>query len=168
MSFTKSLLGALSVTLVFSALAFAQQPQSPPGDDGVTQRKMRTREGRGQGHRMRGPGGLAMIRGLDLTEEQRAQYREIVERQVASTKAQRDELAQLRQKRAAGTFTQEDEARAQALRQEIHNSMQGIRAEVNSILTPEQRAKLAEIESQRKSRMDERMKRREKFKTTPQ
>ncbi len=168
MSFTKSLLGTLSLTLVASAMVFAQQPQNSPTDDGVTQRKMRPREGRGAGQRMRGPGGMRALRHLDLTDEQRAQYREIVERQVASTKAQRDELSQLRQKRASGTFTPEDEARAQALREEIHNSMQGVSAELNNILTPDQRAKLEEIESQRKSHMEERMKRREKFKTNPQ
>jgi protein CpxP len=166
MSFTKSLIGALSLILVLSAMVFAQQPQTSPGEDGATQRKMRPREGRGPGHR--GRGGFGMLRRLDLTDEQRAQHREIVERHMANTKGQRDELAQLRQKRAAGTLTPEDEARAQSLREEIQNSMQGIRAELNSILTPEQQAKLQELESQRRSRMGERMKGREKFKTTPQ
>src|SRR5438445_11867900 len=87
---------------------------------------------------------------LNLTEEQRQQKRAIVQRHLEGTSAQREELSKLRQKRIAGMFTAEDEARAQALRQELHDSLKGIRNEVNGILTPEQRSKLLQIETKRK------------------
>jgi Spy/CpxP family protein refolding chaperone len=100
------------------------------------------------------------MRELNLTEEQRAQHREIMERHAAVTKAQREELVQLRQKRASGALTPDDEARAQALRQELQTSMESMRAEFANTLTPEQRAKLAELQNERKSRFEERKKRR--------
>lgn len=168
MVFTKSLVGMLTCILALSAAVIAQQPQASPGEGGSIQQKRRLREGRGFGDRMRGRGRLPFLRELNLTEEQRTQHREIMQRHAASTKAQRDELAQIRQKRVSGSLTAEDEAKAQALRQELQASMQSMKAELASILTPEQRARLAELESKRRSRMDERMKRRERFRTDPQ
>lgn len=168
MIFTKTLIGFLTCLLVLSAAAIAQQPQNPPGEEGSVQQKRRPRDGRGFGDRMREPGRFPLFRELNLTEEQRAQHRAIVQRHVASTKTQRDELAQLRQKRVSGTLTSEDEARATALRQELQASVESIRAELASLLTPEQRDQLAELESKRRSRMEERMKRREKLRPAPQ
>ncbi|MDQ3472553.1 MAG: hypothetical protein M3447_02325, partial [Acidobacteriota bacterium] len=80
----------------------------------------------------------------------------IVQRQLGNTKAQREELFKLREKRFAGTLTPEDEARVQSLRREIRDSMQGIRAEMEAVLTPEQRARLEQLKSERKERRDER------------
>lgn len=159
MSFMGSFVGALSLTLVFGAAVFAQETQNPPADNSV---KKQGKHKEGRGHRMGRPGGLGFgLRKLNLTEEQRAQLRQIMERHRESTKAQRDELAQLRQKRAGGSLTVDDEARANALRQELRASRESIHVELRSILTDEQRAKLQELETERRARMGDRMRRRQ-------
>jgi Spy/CpxP family protein refolding chaperone len=95
------------------------------------------------------------MRELNLTEEQRSQQRAIVQRHLASTKGQREELFKLREKRIAGTFTDEDIARVRALRQEMHDSMEGIRTEMEGVLTTEQRAQLEQLKAERKARHEE-------------
>jgi protein CpxP len=121
---------------------------------------MRHRDGRGHDKRG-GPGHLGLMRELNLTEDQKQQQRTIVERQLQSTKAQREELFKLREKRMDGTFTADDEARAKTLREEIHNSMQGIHNEIEATLTSEQRTKLEQIKSERKAKREEMFRRRE-------
>jgi len=84
-----------------------------------------------------------------------------MQRRMASTKNQREELFRLREKRIAGTFAAEDNARAKALREEIHNSMEGVRAEMESVLTAEQKAKLESLKTERKAQHEQRVKQRE-------
>ncbi len=166
----RSLPGAIGLLLALSTAGFAQQPQDPtPNREG---RPGRTWEGKG--HRRNkmarhGFGKLSRMRELNLTEEQRQQHRAIMERHLESIKAQREELFKLREKRIAGTFTADDEARAKALRQEIHNSMQSSQTEIANILTPEQRTKLEEFKAERKARHSEmRTRRRERLNDIPQ
>lgn len=146
---------ALLITLIMTlgAVAYGQEPQTPAQDGGEL---MRPREGRGQGRMGRGGGhGFGKLRGmreLNLTDEQRQQQRAIVQRHLESLKTHREELFKLGEKRAQGTLSAEDGARAKALRQEIHNSMQGALTEIESILTPEQRAKLDQLKTERKAR----------------
>jgi Spy/CpxP family protein refolding chaperone len=109
------------------------------------------------------------MRELNLSEEQRQQQRAIVQRHLESIKVQREELIKLGEKRQEGNLTAEDGARAKALRQEIHNSMQAAHNEIESILTPEQRTKLEQLKTERKARHDEMLKRRqERRENTPQ
>ncbi|MCA1603822.1 MAG: Spy/CpxP family protein refolding chaperone [Acidobacteria bacterium] len=163
----------MSLTLAFGAIAYGQQPQTPAQDGGIRGEGMRHREGRSH-KRMgrRGRHGFGKFRGmreLNLTDEQRQQQQAIVQRHLESVKAQREELFKLREKRAQGNFTAEDEARAKALRQEIHNSTQSVHTEIESILTPEQRTKLEQFKTERKARHDEVLKRRqERRENTPQ
>ena len=158
--------------------ANGQEPQFPSaGQDNAVraERQERVRERRERmGQRKRFDEGLAgerrmgrhagagrFMRELNLTEQQRQQRRAIVERRLESTKAQREELQRLGDKRRAGTFTAEDEARAKALHQELRRSMEGIRGEMDAVLTAEQRAKLDELKSERKQRMEQRLKERQ-------
>lgn len=133
---------------------------------------MRHREGRRHAKIARvGRPGWAGFRGmpeLNLTQDQRLQQRAIMERHLESIKANREELFKLREKRAQGTFTTDDEARAKALRQEIHNSRQGAHSEIEGILTPEQRTKLEQFKAERKARHEEILKRRQERRDTPQ
>lgn len=163
----------ISLTLALGAVAYGQQPQNPTQDNGQRGEGMRHREGRSQDSMGRGGrhgfGKFPGLRELNLTDEQRQQQRLIVERHLESVKIQREELFKLRDKREQGNFTDEDKARAQALRQEIHSSMQGAQTEIESILTPEQRTKLEQIKTERKARHNERLKRRpERGENTPQ
>ena len=104
---------------------------------------------------------------LGLTNEQREQQRSIVRSHLVATKSQREQLFQLREKRLEGTFTPEDQERAKVLRQEIRNSMAGIRQEMLNVLTPEQRSQLDALRLERKQRRQEMMKRREELRKRP-
>ena len=179
MSLKKTLPGISGIILTFGMVAFAQQPQTPTTTPDVTpknerlERKERLRErldGMG-GHDKEGFGrrGRAnLMQGLNLSEAQREQIRAITQRRLESTKAQREELSRLREKRIAGTFSAEDEARAKALRQEIHAAMEGIRTETAGVLTAEQKARVEELQKERKARLEERMKERQELRNKPQ
>ena len=152
--FLRKISSVILAVLALTAVTYAQQkPASTPEKMGSDQEGPRAgrRHGRMGRHR-----GLAGMRELNLTEEQRQQQRAIVQRQLGNTKAQREELFKLREKRFAGTMTPEDEARVQSVRREIRDSMQGIRAEMEAVLTPEQRARLEQLKSERRARRDER------------
>jgi len=99
-----------------------------------------------------------LLQGLNLSEAQREQIHAITQRRLESTKAQREELFKLRDKRVAGTVSADDEARARALRQEIRAAMEGIRIETAGVLTAEQKARLEELQKERKAKHEERMK----------
>jgi Spy/CpxP family protein refolding chaperone len=163
--FLRRILPLLILTVAFGAIAYGQQPQSPAPGDGIGRGSMRHREGlsherAGRGGRY-GFGTLRAMRELNLTDEQRQQQRVIVQRHLESVKAQREELFKLGEKRDQGNLTAEDGARAKALRQEIHNSRQSAQTEIESILTPEQRTKLEQLKTERKTRHDEMLKRRQ-------
>jgi protein CpxP len=160
----------ISLTLALGTLAYGQEPQTPSQDGGTRGERMRPREGRG--HQKIGQAGRGEFRGmreLDLTDQQRQQQKAIVQRHLESVKAQREELFKLGEKRAEGNLTDEDGARAKALRQEIHNSMQSAQAEIQSILTPEQRTKLEQLKTERKAGRDEMLlkRRQEQRENTP-
>jgi Spy/CpxP family protein refolding chaperone len=154
----RSLLAILSLVLAFSAIALAQQPKAPAPDNEGANREGR-RHGRHEGMGRHRPGLLA-LRELNLNDEQRQQVRAAMQRQLESTKSQREELFKLREKRMAGTLTSEDEARAMALHQELRDSMKGVEGEIEGILTPEQRTSLEQIRKERSARHEERLKNR--------
>lgn len=148
---------ALGVTLAFGANAFAQQQ----GGDSQQQQQQK-REGRRRG----GPRGadFGMMRGLrelNLTEAQQQQVRAVFDRFNASIKPQRDQLMALRDQFEAGNAPADAQERVKALRAQIHESSKSMRAEILSILTPEQRTKLEQTEKERKARRDEMRQRRE-------
>ena len=169
----KSLFGVVGIMLVVGMGVCAQETQSqtPSTQDGARQRervermekrreRMGNREGRGlREGRERGMGHL--MRKLNLTEEQRQQSRTIMQRRLESTKLQREELFKLREKRIAGTFTADDEARAKALHQEIRTAMEGVRNEMDGVLTAEQKTKLEGLKKERKEKMELRKKERQ-------
>ena len=130
----------------------------------------------------RGPGGpmgaFGLLRGLDLTEEQRAQVRQIMQ-------GHRDEFRAVEQRLQAAHRAQQDaveatpfdenavraraadvaaiQADAVVLRAKVHS-------DVFAVLTPEQQAKAAELKTQREQRMQERrqqMQQRRQQRATP-
>jgi Spy/CpxP family protein refolding chaperone len=112
----------------------------------------------------RGPGGpmgeFGLLRGLDLTEDQRAQVRQVMqshrdefravgERLRAAQRAQQDAVTAtpfdeqaVRARAAEVAAAQADEA---VLRAKVHS-------DVFAVLTPEQQAKAAELKAQREQR----------------
>lgn len=151
--FFRRILSTSLALLALTAITYAHQQQTPAEENQVSGQKG-PREGRRHG-RMGRHRGFAALHKLNLSEEQRQQQRAILQRQLGTTKAQREELFKLREKRLVGTLTAEDQARAQALRRELRDSMQSSRTEMESVLTAEQRAKLEELKTQRKGRRDE-------------
>ena len=147
-------------------------------------------------HERRGPGGsgghagpgrfgrggfgspMAMLRQLDLTDDQRTQVRQVMEshrdelravgeRVRAAQRAQRDAVASTQfDEQAVRTKAAElaaAEADAAVLRAKVHS-------EVFAVLTPEQQAKAAELKAQREARAQqfrERMKQRQQRRATP-
>ncbi len=163
----KSLITVLGTILAFGTIVLAQQTQTqtPDADARLKSRSERfAARGERRGHRQRmGHRGDAghLMRELNLTDEQRQQSRAIMQRRLAGTKSQREELFALREKRIAGTFTADDEARAKALRQEMRASMEGIHAEMEGILTAEQKTKLEQLKQERKAKFEHRLKERQ-------
>jgi Spy/CpxP family protein refolding chaperone len=99
-----------------------------------------------------------MLRGVDASDEQRRQIRDIAQRAAADLKAQRDAGRTLRE-RQMQLFTQPnvDAAAVEALRQQMlqqHDQMSRrvtqAMLDASRVLTPEQRAKLAERMKQRR------------------
>jgi Spy/CpxP family protein refolding chaperone len=162
----KSLLGILAIIMAFSAVVFAQQPQSSTAtapDGTIRQKSMGRLGGRREGMGRHHGDILRLLRELNLTDEQQQKAREIGQRHFESMKSQREELFNLREKRMAGTLTAEDEARAKALHQEIRASLESIQAEIAGILTAEQKAKLEQLKNERKAKFEERRKGRPDF-----
>lgn len=173
MSLRKSFVAVVGIILVcgMGAAAVGQepQPQTAPVPDGTLSREriermQERRHERMERRREAGEGRerLGRLRAeLNLTEQQQQQRRAIMERRLESTKVQREELFRLGEKRRAGTFTADDEARAKALHQELRNSMESVRSEMDAVLTSEQRAKLEELNKERKQRREQRLKERQ-------
>lgn len=159
-SFTRSIktLG-LATVLSLAALGAQAQPHGP--------------HGRGPGGP--GPGGPGMfagpfsghvLEGVDATDAQRDQIRKIMEQARNDLKGQRETLHKLHQQGqalfAAPTI---DAAAIETLRQQTaaqhdiaSKRMSQALVEAARVLTPEQRAKIAERQKKREARMAERMK----------
>jgi periplasmic protein CpxP/Spy len=113
-----------------------------------------------RGHHGRGGGGGMMLRGLDLTDAQKAQVKEIMEASRAKVQPIRESMKANRQKlnetTANGAF---NETQVQSLATEQANlsaqllvERTRVKSQIFALLTPEQKAKAAELKSQMKER----------------
>ncbi|HEV2912806.1 MAG TPA: Spy/CpxP family protein refolding chaperone [Pyrinomonadaceae bacterium] len=154
------LVPGLMLLFVLSMPVFAQQ-SGTTGDDRAGDAQQGERgPGRGR-YRGRGDRGfMRLLRELDLTEAQAEQARTIIENHKAAIEPQRQELFRLREQREQGADQADLQPRAQALREQIHESAKNMRAQLLSILTPDQRAKLDQMETEFKARRAERRERR--------
>lgn len=148
----------LGLALSFSAPVFAQQPQTDaPERDG--HRGERGRGDRGPRHRGKRGGDmgfLRILRQLDLSEAQAAQARTIIENHLEATKSQREELMRLREQREQNGAQADVSSRAKELRQQLHETAKNMRAQLLTILTPDQRAKFDQMETEFKARRERR------------
>ena len=140
----------LALFIAAGAAVQAQQPstQNPAAGPGRMERG-------GRGFR-RGPGrgaGFAprMLQQLNLTDDQKKQVHAIVAQTFESNKTTREELRQLIEKRRQGTLSADDQARARTLHQQMRAAMRDTQTKIAGILTPEQRAKAAELRKARKA-----------------
>ncbi|MFO1328243.1 MAG: periplasmic heavy metal sensor [Rubrivivax sp.] len=175
----RSLAGVLAVGLVAAAAALAQMPAQAqpmggpghgPGPGMMAGGGPGMMMGGGPGMMRGGPGmmgGMLHERALDAvnaTAEQRTQIRQIMDAARTELKAQHDASRALRDQ-AVQLFTQPtvDARAAEGLRQQMSaqhelasKRMLQAMLEVSRVLTPEQRAKLAELHAQRRSMMEQR------------
>jgi protein CpxP len=115
--------------------------------------------GRGFGHRP----GMELLRGLDLTDQQRQQVRTIMENHKSDFQQVRQRIhAALEAQHAAANATPPDEATIRAKASEVGAAqgdlavlMTRVRSEVFQILTPEQQAKAQQLQQQRAQRRQE-------------
>lgn len=156
-----------SLTLVFAIGAFSvfatAQEATPAPQDGQKvekgDRKFGMRGGkfgrRGMMGR-HGGRGMGMLRGIELTEAQKAQIKAIHEANKPAA-GEFDGLKAIREARKSGaTITEEQKAQLKEFRQARKAKMEQVHQQVLAILTPEQKAQL-------ETRKAEMQKRREEF-----
>lgn len=141
-------LGACSATALAqqtqstTPAASTQQPAQQAGSAGLARRGMRRRAGIGR---------QRALAEINLTDGQKQQVRAIIQTQGQNTNPQREELRQLMQQWRTGTLTPEGQARAKELRQQLRESRRGVHAQMQSVLTAEQKVKLQEMRELRRA-----------------
>lgn len=149
--------GLLGLLLMASAPALsAQQSQSqdaPNAGDAQQQNERGPHRGRRRGQQVE-MHMLRMLRELDLTEAQQQQARIIVENHMAATKPQRDELLKIREEWKQNGESEDLQSRARALHEQLQESAKNMRAQLLAMLTPDQRAKLDQMETELKARRE--------------
>jgi protein CpxP len=139
----------------FAFSAAAQDQPAKPGADakGIFKEK---RPGGMRGERMGHRGHGFGLRGIDLTDAQKEQIRQIREANKPG-QALRDEMKALREaRRNGGTITEDQKARLKALRDETQANMKSVHEQILAVLTAEQRAQLDQRRQQMQQRMQER------------
>jgi Spy/CpxP family protein refolding chaperone len=150
---------ALAALLALPAAAGLAQTTNAPQTQDQTQPPFGRRAGR-IGRRgpadnpMRGERGeRRLLRDLNLTDEQRRQLRDIEARYAQTLRPEREELRKLVEtRRGGGTLTTEQQARAEQLREEMRADAGRMRAEIQNVLTPEQRQQIQQRRDELKQR----------------
>ena len=149
-----SIISAISAAILTmtAAVVFSQNPQPRP--DGPT-------GPRGPfGHGPQGPGprrDFGPLHGLNLTDAQREQIKQIHESFAEQTKALREQMRTLHESqsdRMTGTFDEATVRASAEARAKLHVEQEVLHAKIMSqvanVLTPEQRAQMAERHKHRK------------------
>ena len=156
-----------TITLAFAIVAFATfvsaQDAVKTGEDN-TQKLEKHRDGRhggrGYGRHDGMRGGMFGLRGIELTDAQKEQIRQIYEANKPS-EAQMAEMRAFKEARKSGAeITEAQRAQMKAYHEQKRAKHESMKAQVLAILTPEQRQQLdaqkAEREKQRELRRQER------------
>lgn len=179
MSLKNKFFAGLVAVSAFAVAGMAQDAKVETKDGDVkVERKGGKFEGRGMhgdkgGRGMRGDHrgfgmGRGGLRGITLTDAQKEQMKQIHEANQPSA-AQHEEMKTLMTAKRAGTATAEQEARLQVLRTEGKAKAKSVHAQIQNILTAEQKAQIEQKKLEMKTRMQEfREKRKaERVKTAP-
>ncbi len=154
---------ASAMVLGSVAIVASAQDQAPAVKDGATKAEKHHRKGFGGrrggfGKGMRGGDGFGGMRGLmgvELSDAQKAQIKQIHEANRPD-QASMDELKAIHEARRAGTLTDDQKARAQALREQMRTRAESVHQQVLAVLTPEQRQQIETRKAERQKRMEER------------
>ena len=156
-------------TLLASVLGFGSTAAMAEGGDGERSWKHHSGKHHGGKRGGRHGGGMHMMKRmakkLGLTDDQKAQMKTMRETQKADNQALRDQMKQLREDMqnldpSDGTAVAAIAARKGELSRQMFIARSQARVAFESILTEDQKAKLAEMKAKRKARMQERMEKR--------
>jgi Spy/CpxP family protein refolding chaperone len=157
--FKFNLVAVLILTFgVFAGAALAQDTTSPPNPDKIEKSdKFQRRGGKFARRGGEGFGGgvhrsVGFLRGIELTDAQKAQVKTILESNKPD-QAALDQMKSLREARRNGTeLTADQKAQLKAARQAQAAKMKSVHEQILNVLTPEQKAQL----DQRRQQMEQR------------
>ncbi len=159
MSLRTKFLSVFSLVLgvaLFSTAVVAQDTTPAPEKEKKTMKRDRMASKHARGGHMGGKFRFGGMRGIELTDAQKAQIKSIREANRPDP-AVRAELKAIHDARKAGQeITADQKARIQAIREQAREKARSVHEQVLNVLTPEQRA---QIET-RKTEMRERFKNR--------
>ena len=162
-----------AAVVAFAGLTAAQETTAPKTGDTQKQEKPDGRGfGRHGGHGRgmedgkfgRRGGAFGMLRGIELTDAQKAQVKTIFE----TNKPDEATMQQMRSFRDArkngGTLTDDQKAQMKAFRQQFRQKQEGVRQQILAILTPEQQQQLEARKADMQKRREEFRQKREQWK----
>ena len=160
---SKLIKGGLVFSLLLSLGVFASAQQTTTQTETTTtpQTKVEKRAGKrarqGQMSRMgrRGKFHRGMMRSLNLTDAQKEQIRALHNKFGEQFAPQRQEIRTLSQKKRQGSLTAEEQARFDALKQQMKTQGEQMRQQVDAILTPEQLKQRDQIKQEMKRHREE-------------
>ncbi|HMT09011.1 MAG TPA: Spy/CpxP family protein refolding chaperone [Pyrinomonadaceae bacterium] len=162
-------LSALGLALVVStAVVNAQEVTSTDKVEKVEKRERgfgHGDKGRGFGRKhgkfgRHGMGMRGMFRGIELTEAQKAQFKAIREANKPSAEL-REEMRAIMIAKRDGTITEAQKARMESFRADHKAKAESIKAQIDAILTPEQKQQIETRKVEMKQRKEEFRKQRE-------
>jgi Spy/CpxP family protein refolding chaperone len=153
---------AAAATAAFATFTIAQESPAPAPEKKAEKRM------KGEGKKMGGKGHLGMhgkmggkrghmmggLRGIELSDGQKEQIKAIREANKP-TDFNREEMMTLGKAKRAGTITPEQEARLTTIREAGKVRAQNIHAQVQAVLTPEQKAQIEQRKNEMKQKREE-------------
>lgn len=114
-------------------------------------------DGKRGGHRgmHKGMGKMGMFRSIELTEDQKAQFKAIREANKPSQDL-REEMMTLRAAKRAGTITADQQLRIDTLEAQAKERQASVKSQIDAILTPEQKLQIETKKQEMKLKMQER------------
>ncbi len=150
-----SLFASAMVLGSFAVSAYAQETTSPEKNS-VERAGKHDRKGFGRrGPHGKGPGGMRGLAGIELTEAQKVQIKQIHEANRPDP-ATMEEMKAIHEAKRAGTITDAQKARAEELRDQARTKGESVHQQVLAILTPEQRQQLETRKAEMRKKMEER------------
>lgn len=151
---------AAAFVLVSGVVIASGQDPVKVGRDGAV--KAEKRDGKKMGRHgkfgKRGGGKFGRMggfRGIELTEDQKAQIKQIREANRPNASVM-EEMKSFREARRAGTLTEDQKTRIKALHEQARAQGESVRQQMLTVLTPEQRQQLETRREEMRKRMEER------------
>ncbi|MGD9561959.1 MAG: Spy/CpxP family protein refolding chaperone [Pyrinomonadaceae bacterium] len=148
---------AAAMVVGSGAVIASAQDTPPPATEAAPKAEKQHRKGfdRHFGRHGGKSRGMRGLRGIELTEEQKAQVKQIHEG-VRLDPAAMEEMKALHEARRSGTMTEEQKARAATLRDQVRAGRKLAHEQILGILTPEQRQQLETRKAEMQKRREER------------